>query len=59
MPLTPCSAAVAAGCDGVFMETHPNPAKAFSDGPNQVPLSEIAQVISQLRTIHAVVQESL
>lgn len=52
-------AAVAAGCDGVFMETHPNPAKALSDGPNQVPLSEIAQVISQLRKIHAVVQEGL
>jgi 2-dehydro-3-deoxyphosphooctonate aldolase (KDO 8-P synthase) len=52
-------AAVAAGCDGIFMETHPNPAKAFSDGPNQVPLSEIAQVISQLRKIHAIVQEDL
>lgn len=52
-------AAVATGCDGVFMETHPDPPKAFSDGPNQVPLAEIAQVISQLRRIHAVVQESV
>ena len=52
-------AAVAAGCDGVFMETHPNPAKALSDGPNQVPLSEIARVIGQLRRIHAVVQEDV
>ena len=52
-------AAVAAGCDGVFMETHPNPAKALSDGPNQVPLSEIAQVIGQLRKIHAIVQEEI
>jgi 2-dehydro-3-deoxyphosphooctonate aldolase (KDO 8-P synthase) len=52
-------AAVAAGCDGVFMETHPNPAKALSDGPNQVPLSEIAQVIGQLRRIHAVVHEEV
>lgn len=50
-------AAVAAGCDGVFMETHPNPAKAFSDGPNQVPLSEIAQVVEQLRRIHGIVNE--
>ncbi|MES2596007.1 MAG: 3-deoxy-8-phosphooctulonate synthase [Verrucomicrobiota bacterium] len=49
--------AVAAGCDGVFMETHPNPAKALSDGPNQIPLSELAQVLGQLRKIHAVVQE--
>lgn len=52
-------AAVATGCDGVFMETHPDPSKAFSDGPNQVPLAEIAQVISQLRKLHAVVQESV
>ena len=52
-------AAVATGVSGVFMETHPNPAKALSDGPNQVPLSEIAQVISQLRKIHTVVQEGL
>lgn len=50
-------AAVATGCDGVFMETHPNPAKALSDGPNQIPLSELAQVLGQLRKIHAVVQE--
>jgi len=48
-------AAVAAGCDGVFMETHPSPAQALSDGPNQVPLSEIAEVVEQLRKIHEVV----
>lgn len=52
-------AAVAAGCDGVFMETHPNPAQAMSDGPNQIPLSELPQVLGQLRKIHAVVQEGL
>ncbi len=52
-------AAVAAGCDGVFMETHPNPAKAMSDGPNQIPLTELPQVLGQLRKIHAVVQEGL
>lgn len=50
-------AAVAAGCDGVFMETHPNPAKAFSDGPNQVPMSDIAQVVEKLRRIHSLVTE--
>lgn len=50
-------AAIATGCDGVFMETHPNPAKALSDGPNQIPLSELAQVLGQLRKLHAVVQE--
>lgn len=52
-------AAMAAGCDGVFMETHPNPAQAMSDGPNQIPLTELPQVLGQLRKIHAVVQEGL
>ncbi len=46
--------AVAAGCDGVFMETHPDPAKAMSDGPNQIPLSQIASVVESLRQIHAI-----
>ncbi|MEN3943148.1 3-deoxy-8-phosphooctulonate synthase [Prosthecobacter sp. SYSU 5D2] len=50
-------AAVAAGCDGVFMETHPNPAEALSDGPNQVPMSDIAQVVEKLRRIHSLVTE--
>ncbi|HEY5752488.1 MAG TPA: 3-deoxy-8-phosphooctulonate synthase [Chthoniobacterales bacterium] len=46
-------AAVAAGCDGVFMETHENPAEAFSDGPNQVPLADLPGVLAQLLKIHA------
>lgn len=46
-------AAVATGCDGVFMETHPNPAKAFSDGPNQVPLKQLPAVLQSLKAIHA------
>jgi 2-dehydro-3-deoxyphosphooctonate aldolase (KDO 8-P synthase) len=50
-------AAVAAGCDGVFMETHPNPAEALSDGPNQVPMSDIALVVEKLRRIHSLVTE--
>ena len=48
-------AAVAAGCDGVFMETHINPALAFSDGPNQVPLSDLGKVLRPLRSIHELV----
>jgi 2-dehydro-3-deoxyphosphooctonate aldolase (KDO 8-P synthase) len=48
-------AAVAAGCDGVFMEIHENPAKAFSDGPNQIPLAKLAGVLRQLQQIHEVV----
>lgn len=51
-------AAVAAGCDGVFMETHPEPSKALSDGPNQIPLSQLADVVSQLRKVHEIVKES-
>lgn len=50
-------AAVATGCDGVFMETHPNPEKALSDGPNQIPMSDIAQVVEKLRRIHSLVTE--
>ncbi|MEX2581328.1 MAG: 3-deoxy-8-phosphooctulonate synthase [Verrucomicrobiales bacterium] len=48
--------AVAAGCDGVFMETHPNPAEALSDGPNQVPLDRLGDVLSQLKAIFNLVR---
>src|SRR5258708_1788103 len=45
-------AAVAAGVDGVFMEVHENPAKAFSDGPNQIPLRQLRGVLGKLLKIH-------
>ncbi len=48
-------AAVAAGCDGVFIETHPEPAKALSDGPNQVPLAQLERLLQQLSAIHHLV----
>jgi len=48
-------AAVAAGCDGIFIETHIDPAKALSDGPNQIPLRELPSLLSQLQRIHEVV----
>ena len=41
-------AAVAAGCDAVFVETHPDPDVALSDGPNMVPLSELKTLMQQL-----------
>jgi 2-dehydro-3-deoxyphosphooctonate aldolase (KDO 8-P synthase) len=41
-------AAVAAGIAGVFMETHPDPAKALSDGPNAWPLDRMASLLSTL-----------
>lgn len=45
-------AAVATGVDGVFMETHSNPEKAMSDGPNQIPLEEIEAVLTKLLAVH-------
>ncbi len=45
-------AAVAAGCDGVFMETHIHPAEALSDGPNQIPLDQIGGVLARLVAVH-------
>jgi 2-dehydro-3-deoxyphosphooctonate aldolase (KDO 8-P synthase) len=38
-------AAVAAGCDGVFLETHPDPDNAPSDGPNMIPLDKLPHLI--------------
>ncbi len=52
-------AAVAAGCDGVFMETHPEPSQALSDGPNQVPLSRLQDVLIQLREIYELIRRPL
>jgi len=49
-------AAVAAGCDGVFIETHENPAVALSDGPNQIPLAKLPALLRILRTLHEAVR---
>jgi 2-dehydro-3-deoxyphosphooctonate aldolase (KDO 8-P synthase) len=49
-------AAVAAGCDGLFMEVHPEPDRALSDGPTQVPLAELPGLLETLLEIHAVVR---
>jgi 2-dehydro-3-deoxyphosphooctonate aldolase (KDO 8-P synthase) len=46
-------AAVAAGCDGVFIETHENPAKALSDGPNQIPLRSLPSLLNLLTRIRS------
>ena len=48
-------AAVAAGCDGVFMEVHENPERALSDGPNQLPLKNLPKVLRVLKAVHAAV----
>ncbi len=44
-------AAIAAGVSGVFMETHPNPAEAMSDGPNAWPLGEMKSLLETLKTL--------
>ncbi len=48
-------AAAAAGCDGIFIETHENPEQALSDGPNQIPLAQLPALLQQLKQIHALV----
>ncbi|HEX7373366.1 MAG TPA: 3-deoxy-8-phosphooctulonate synthase [Steroidobacteraceae bacterium] len=49
-------AAVAVGVAGVFMETHPDPAKALSDGPNAVPLEHMKSLLEQLVALDRVVK---
>jgi 2-dehydro-3-deoxyphosphooctonate aldolase (KDO 8-P synthase) len=49
-------AAVAVGVSGLFMETHPNPAKALSDGPNAVPLSRMKDLLATLVALDNVVK---
>lgn len=48
---TLASAAVAAGADGVFMETHPDPDNALCDGPNSLPLGEAEALLTRLKAI--------
>lgn len=49
-------AAVAVGVSGLFMETHPDPACALSDGPNAVPLGRMRELLTTLKTIDAAVK---
>jgi len=49
-------AGVGAGVAGLFMETHPNPAKAWSDGPNAVPLRHMRALLEQLVALDRVVK---
>ena len=48
-------AAMAAGCDGIFMEVHENPSRALSDAANQVPLKNLAKILRALKAIHAAI----
>lgn len=49
-------AGVAAGVDGIFLETHDNPAAALSDGPNALPLAQLSALLMRLKGLSAVVR---
>jgi len=51
-------AAVAAGIAGLFMETHPDPSKAMSDGPNAVPLGHMKELLTTLVEIDRIVKKT-
>jgi 2-dehydro-3-deoxyphosphooctonate aldolase (KDO 8-P synthase) len=50
-------AAVAAGCDGIFVETHPRPEESPSDGPNMIPLSEFPLLVRQCLRVRQAITE--
>ncbi|MCW5298523.1 3-deoxy-8-phosphooctulonate synthase [Herbaspirillum lusitanum] len=52
-------AAIAVGIAGVFMETHPNPAEAKSDGPNAVPLARIKELLGTMIELDRIVKKSV
>jgi 2-dehydro-3-deoxyphosphooctonate aldolase (KDO 8-P synthase) len=49
-------AAIAVGADGLFMETHPDPDRALSDGPNMVPLDQMRDLLRKLQRVYEAVQ---
>jgi 2-dehydro-3-deoxyphosphooctonate aldolase (KDO 8-P synthase) len=49
-------AGVAAGVDGIFLETHDNPTAALSDGPNALPLAQLAQLLARLKELSTLVR---
>jgi 2-dehydro-3-deoxyphosphooctonate aldolase (KDO 8-P synthase) len=51
-------AAIAVGIAGLFMETHPNPAEAMSDGPNAVPLARMKELLSTLIDLDRVIKKA-
>jgi 2-dehydro-3-deoxyphosphooctonate aldolase (KDO 8-P synthase) len=48
--------ALAAGADGLFIETHPDPDHALSDGPNMIPLRQMPRLLAGFTTLHATVR---
>lgn len=52
-------AAVAAGCDGLFLETHPDPDNAPSDGPNMIPLNQLPEILHTCLRLREVIIQSM
>lgn len=52
---TIAKAGIAVGVDGIFMETHPNPSEAKSDGANMLPLSDVKRLLEKLKAIKKIV----
>jgi 2-dehydro-3-deoxyphosphooctonate aldolase (KDO 8-P synthase) len=50
--------ALAAGADGLFIETHPNPAAALSDGPNMIPLNKMARTLAIFVRLHELIKRA-
>ena len=50
-------AAAAAGCNGLFLETHPDPRRALCDASSMIPLREMGELLRQVKTIHDLVRE--
>jgi 2-dehydro-3-deoxyphosphooctonate aldolase (KDO 8-P synthase) len=49
--------AIVAGANGLFIETHPQPDAALSDGPNMIPLKEMARLLAELTELHSLARE--
>ncbi len=52
-------AAVAAGCDGLMVEVHPDPAKAMSDGPQSLDFAQFEELVREIRPVAEAVQRSI
>jgi 2-dehydro-3-deoxyphosphooctonate aldolase (KDO 8-P synthase) len=52
-------AAIAAGADGIFLEIHPDPDSALSDGPNSLPFEHVESLLMSLKEIHRIVREKV
>jgi 2-dehydro-3-deoxyphosphooctonate aldolase (KDO 8-P synthase) len=51
-----CRAAVAAGCNGLFLETHPKPSQALCDASSMIPLHEMEGLLRQTKAIHDMIR---